>query len=166
METLTTLVTLSLPTKGTVAERIRQLLKRIPRENQSEFARLCGLNQADVHRYINALAIPGGAHLAAIAIANAVSVDWILGLDGGARDISALKPDGKLEIPKGAAALVDDEAIRRFLAEEHLGDRDTAYMAIDAHRRLVDAAEFARLKTQLDDAAKKSRRSRRRRPAE
>lgn len=89
---MTHLVTLSLPTKATVADRIRQLLKRIPRENQSEFARLCGLNQADVHRYINALAIPGGAHLAAIAIANEVSVDWILGLDGGVHDISTLLP--------------------------------------------------------------------------
>ena len=142
------------PTKESVAARIRELLQRQSEGNQSEFARRCGLDRMDVYRYVRAENMPGAEHLARIAQACSVSVDWNLDIPGAVNGISAPRPDEKIEIPSRAVALVDFEAVRRFVAGEELGTRSTAAVRIDSHMRLVDAAEFATVQQQLDDAAK------------
>lgn len=154
------------PSKEAVAAKLRELLRSVPNDNQSEMARRCGIARAELYRYLAEEHMPGAESLAAIASAFGVSVDWILGMPAAVNDSKGPSPDGKISIPASAAAAVDDEAVRRFLAGEPLGDRDIAYLRFDEHVRLVDSVEFASLRAKLDDAQKKSRRTRRSRPPE
>ena len=150
-----------IPTKEQVGVRIAQLVRAFASGNQSQFARLCGLDAPNVSRYASGLHIPGGEHLARMALACNVSVDWILGLTE-VHDLSASKPDEKIRIPERAYAVVDREAVRRFLDGEEAGERRTMVLAIDEHIALVDQADHDRLQASIDEAARKSRTARRR----
>lgn len=155
----------NVPTKEQVGARIAQLVRDFAAGNQSQFARLCGIEAPNVSRYAAGLHVPGGDHLARMALACGVSVDWILCMPGAVNDTKPPAPDGKIEIPNAAVALVDFESVRREVAGSPLGDRSITYMTIDEHRQLVDDATFRSILQQLDDASKRSSsRSRRRRP--
>lgn len=106
--------------------RLQQLLRERANGNQSELARMAGLTSPDINRYMSGQHLPRVEHLAAIARSCGVSVDWILGLPNSVNGASGTGPDGKLEIPQNAVALVDFEAVRRFLAGEPVGNRSAA----------------------------------------
>lgn len=62
-------------------ERLRSLIDRRG-ENLSEFARHCGLDRSALSQFLDqgATRLPRAEKLASLASANAVSVDWLLGL--------------------------------------------------------------------------------------
>lgn len=64
-------------------ERLRGLLR--PGENDTEFARRCGVPQSYVWRWLHEGAIPQAEHCAKVAVANRVSTHWLI--TGRALDI-------------------------------------------------------------------------------
>lgn len=62
-------------------ERLRSLIDRRG-ENMSEFARHCGIDRSALSQFLDkgATRLPRAEKLASLATANAVSIDWLLGL--------------------------------------------------------------------------------------
>lgn len=139
-----------IPTKAAVAARIRVLVDAVANGNQSEFARRCGLNQADVHRYLTATSLPGGEHLAALAIGCSVSVDWLLCLT-----------DLRRPLADDIAGWVDDGEMARLLAESTRSGRFLPYGSVGGRVRLVGTAELARIVAQVDARSRELRGRRR-----